>query len=188
MNPRWGTYNAGNASNRRVFHDFVRILREEQPALLALNEIADRTGILGRFAAWARREQPTTPLQHATAATRATGYRLVRDDSRPSSGKIATLVRPDVQIDRVRLVHLSPPPSSGVGRPAILVGDLNAALNRPRERSLLAPLLGVARLYAEPSHGRRAIDIFATDLAGSVRVLGGFSSDHRPAIFSERSP
>lgn len=71
-------------------------------------------------------------------------------------------------------------------RTAILAGDLNAATNRPRERKLLAALAKVAPLRSVPSHGKRAIDVFATDLKGSVRAIDGLSSDHRAVVFTSR--
>jgi len=67
----------------------------------------------------------------------------------------------------------------------IVLGDGNAALNKPRERKLLRPLEKVAALYAKASHKLRAIDIFATLLRGIVEVLEGYSSDHKPSVFTE---
>lgn len=68
-------------------------------------------------------------------------------------------------------------------RTAILAGDMNAATNKPREAKLLAALRKVAPLRSVPSHGKRAIDVFATDIKGSVRAIDGLSSDHRAVVF-----
>lgn len=73
-------------------------------------------------------------------------------------------------------------------RPAYLLVDANAALNKPREAKMLTPLRDDVRLLSAPSHGRRAIDIIGIpkNSRGKVRTVNT-SSDHDAVVLYDSS-
>ena len=88
--PRYVTYNVGDASPERLRDDFRRMIRDEEPDVIGLQEVGDRGSLI-------------------RDVSRASGYRIVCVGSQPASNHVAFLVAPGVEIARTKLHRLSGP-------------------------------------------------------------------------------